>query len=73
MKKDATSYFEETVLPSVGITKKGTYNLTEVSTILGVHKNTIRRYKRQGRISISPARKVYHRELIGFFGTNRPL
>lgn len=70
MMEDTIQYFEETVLPSVGIPSKGTYNLTEVSTILGVHRNTIRRYHKQGKIKISPTRKVYRKELIQFFVTN---
>jgi hypothetical protein len=67
---DIAHYFEETVLPSVGIPKKGTYNLTEVSIILGVHRNTVRRYHKQGKIKISPAGKVYYKELIDFFVTD---
>jgi len=71
MTKDIDSYFENTILPSVGIPKKGTYNLTEVATILGVHRTTVRRYTHQGRITISPAKKVYRRELIRFFVTDK--
>lgn len=65
-----SNYFEEIILPSVGIKKKGTYNLSEVSEILGVHRSTIRRYNKSGRLAISPSRKVYHYELIKFFALN---
>lgn len=70
MKKDENSYFLNTILPSVGMPEKGTYNLTEVSKILGVHRHTVRRYNKQGRLQISPARKVYINDLARFFTTN---
>lgn len=68
--KDANNYFINTVLTSVGLPKKGTYNLTEVAKILGVHRHTVRRYCGQGKLIISPAKKVYIDDLIKFFSTN---
>jgi len=68
--KNNTNYFENTILPSVGLPKKGTYNLTEVSQILGVHRHTVRRYQKQGKLPISPARKVYSDDLVRFFSTD---
>lgn len=70
MSNDRDDYFENTILPSVGLPKKGTYNLTEVSQILGVHRHTVRRYHKQGKLPISPARKVYSHDLVRFFSTD---
>lgn len=70
MQKDEKNYFLDTILPSVGVPIKGTYNLTEVSKILGVHRHTVRRYSKQGRLQVSPARKVYINDLARFFRTD---
>ncbi len=70
MADDKNSYFLNTILPSVGLPKKGTYNLTEVSRILGVHRHTVTRYSRQGKLQVSPARKVYLNDLARFFNTH---
>ena len=66
-------YFERIILPSVGLPKKGTYNLTEVAKILGVHRHTVRRYHKQGKLTVSPTRKVYILDLLNFFSTHSTL
>ena len=66
-----SKYFSDIVLPSVGLPEKPTYNLRETSQILGVHRTTLYRYKRQGKLRVSPANRVYSKELQSFFATVR--
>jgi hypothetical protein len=69
-------YFLTTVLPSLGIPEKGTYNMDEVKTILAVSIRTVERMIADGRLVAShvrPGKKgskgrvVYKQTLIEFF------
>jgi excisionase family DNA binding protein len=66
------SYFLKRVLPSVGMTDKASYNLSETAIILGVSKTTLFRMIRQEKIKAvnsgpSGSRKVYRQEFIDYF------
>lgn len=61
------SYFQDVVLPSVGLPYKPTYNLTEVCKILDCHYSTLASYVQKGLIKITKTRRVYAAELERFF------
>lgn len=61
------SYFEEIVLPSVGLPMKGSYNAGEAAVILGCTTRTLRDMANRGEIYVTFSRKVYAREFIIFF------
>lgn len=63
------SYFFDVVLPSVGLPRKPSYNLRETSEILGVHRSTLYRYVKEGRLQASQGNRVYLKELQSFFAT----
>lgn len=55
----------------------GAYNTTETSNLLGVHRDTLNRYVKQGRIhclySLSEGRKFFEGREISRFWHNRLL
>lgn len=65
------SYFEDVVLPSVGLPKKPSYNLAEVCRIFGVHRTTLYRMIRDGAVTAVRSHRrdyrVYLEELRRYF------
>lgn len=53
------------------VTETGRYNVTETCTLLGIHRNTLRRYTEQGHIKCGmrrTGRKFYPgREILKFW------
>ncbi|HID29437.1 MAG TPA: DNA-binding protein [Desulfobacterales bacterium] len=66
------SYFQDVVLPSVGLTAKSSYNIKEVSQILDCCRSTVYRMAQRGQIIITPNKRVYHAELVKFFHNGTP-
>lgn len=62
------SYFEEVILPSVGIPKKISYNISEAARILDCNKRTLRSMAERGEIFVTKHRRVFAKEFIIFFG-----
>jgi hypothetical protein len=53
------SYFKEIVLPSVGVSYKPTYNVTEGCKICNCHYSTFMGYVKKGLIEIMPTGRIY--------------
>ncbi len=61
------SYFDEVVLPSVGLKKKATYNIPEALIILDCSRPTLLKMHHLGRITITRDKKIYYQEFVNYF------
>lgn len=64
------SYFEEIVLPSVNIPKKGSYNTKEVGLMFNRSRWTIDKWRKSEKLSFvenAGLPRIYHEELKRFF------
>jgi len=61
------SYFDEVVLPSVGLSKKPTYNIPEALIILDCSRPTLLKMHHLGHITITRDKKIYYKEFEKYF------
>ena len=63
-------YFKDVVLPSVGMTEKGSYTIPEACNILGCSRTKLWRMSLRGELLIAPNKRIYLRELQNYY--NQP-
>ena len=61
------SYFDEVVLPSVGLPKKPTYTIPEALIILDCGRTKLFKLHHLGRITITRDKKIYYQEFVNYF------
>lgn len=66
----ADSYFEDVVLPSVGLPLKNSYNMREACKILDCHYCTLASLAQKDLIKITAQKKIYAQEFANFFARN---